>query len=464
MVTSMGRSWFLLALVGALGLCPIAGAQSQDVVLEADIGWGGRFRPDRWSPALVRAQAARPTPVVLKWYVPRPGREAMVIEQHVVLNPGPATHIAYLPIGPDPAAVHLTVSDARTGRTLAYWPTSVISPIQYADAQVRQPIFVGVSGAGPALRFLDDRDFGVSYLATEDLPRRAIGYDGLDVLALNRPQLATMELEQQEAIAAWVRAGGRLLMWLDVQPLPDHSPLMSLLPGGGVAGFTQRELDGQGVFYAQLRDADEQQLVTRAPVGEGEVIFLHVPPELALRLGANFMPQAPLRETIVAPALAPAALAAAKEAASTSSAGSLLVMLMIALLIGPVDWLVLRRSRRRMRRWLTLPGWLAIFGLLLWFLPSREAPQTWVALSPGDSQAPVARATVATTGSRLLPSESEELAKLHAIGRPYWRTLGFNRTTGPMRDLAFVQGEDGMAASAGGQPAALMADGFVLER
>lgn len=462
MVTSMGRSWFLL-IPALLGLSGIAGAQSQDVVIEVGIGWDGRFRPDRWTPASVKAQAARPTSVILKWYVPRPGREAMLIEQHVVLNPEPGTHLAYLPIGPDPAAVHLTVSDARTGRTLAHWPTSVVSPIQYADAQVRQPIFVGVSGAGPALRSLDDREFGVSYLAAEDLPRRAIGYDGLDVLALNRPQLATMELEQQEAIAAWVRAGGRLLMWLDVQPLPEHSPLMSLLPGGGVTGFTERQLDGNNVFYAQLRDTDEQQLVTRAPAGAGEVIFLHVPPELALRLGADFMPHEPRGETTAAPALAPAALAATQEAAVTSTTGSLLTLFAVALLIGPVDWLVLRRSRRRMRRWLTLPGWLAIFGLLLWHLPPQEAQQTRVLLSSGDTH--VTRATVATTGSRLLPSENEELANLHAIGRPYWRTLGFNRTKGPLRDIVFVQGEDGMAAGRPGHtPPAFIADGFAFER
>src|SRR5687768_9555067 len=248
----MPRGWIHLIALIALGLCRASTASGQ-VLLEVNIGWEGRFRPDRWTPVIVSAQTDSPMPVVFRWYVPRPGRESMVIEQSVTLNVQNGDHFAYLPIGPDPAAVHLTVSDARTGRTLGYWPTDVVSPMAYADAPVRQPVFIGVSGKGPALQSLDGDTYSVAYLPPEHLPRRAIGYDGLDLLVLNQPQIVDLEPQQQHAIAAWVRGGGRLLLWLDLQALPEVSPLVSLIPGGGVAEFTAREVDGATAPYTRLR-------------------------------------------------------------------------------------------------------------------------------------------------------------------------------------------------------------------
>ena len=451
----MPRGWFHLIALIALGLC-LASPASAQVLLEVNIGWEGRFCPDRWTPVIVSAQADRPTPVIFKWYVPRPGRESMVIEQSVTLNIRSGDHFAYLPIGPDPAAVHLTVSDARTGRTLAYWPTEAVSPMEYADAQVRQPVFIGVSGEGPALQSLKRETYAVAYLPPEHLPRRAIGYDGLDLLALNQPQIVGLEPQQQHAIAAWVRGGGRLLLWLDLQALPEDSPLMSLIPGGGVAEFTARDIGGASVPYTRLENVPDRELVTRASHGLGEVIFLHVPPDTATAAGANFLPTEPRPEPVTLPT-PPAPTVAEAEAASAD--GTLpLSLLAVAVLVGPVDWLVLRRSSRRMRRWITLPGWLAVFALLIWYLPADPTPKTWAAIAPaGGGRPPVAAVVVATTGSRLMGEGEAEIAQLREIGRPYWRTIGFARTEGPLRDLTFFQGDDGMTAD--DETAAFVADG-----
>ncbi len=436
-----------------------------DTIVEASIGWGDRFRPDRWSPAMVRAQADIPTAAILEWYIPRPGREAMLIRQSVTLNPQSGTFLAYLPLGPDPAAVHLTVSDARTGRTIAYWPTEPRSPIALADAQVRAPVFVGVSGDGPALRFLDSDEVAVAFLETESLPRAPIGYEGLDVLALNQPQIATMNRAQQHAIAAWVRGGGRLLIWLDTQSVPDDAPLTALLPAR-VDGFGTVEIGGEAVQYARLAGVPETQLLTRTPQGLGEVMFLHVSPEAAAAAGVQIIDAAPRPRTVAAP-IAPQPAISAAEAASRPGRAGFGPLLAVALLIGPVDWLVLRRTRRRMRWWATAPGWILLIGVLTWYLPTATPQNNWAATTQetvGEHVAS-ARATVATTGDALRESTSmPEVAAMHEIGRPYWRTLGFNRTGGPIRDVVFRQSDHGMAAGDGdSRPPAFVAEGIVYD-
>jgi hypothetical protein len=454
------RRLVLACLVAIAFACPVAAA-ADDVIVEVSVGWGGRFRPDRWTPAVVRAQSRQPRPVLFRWYVPRPGREAMLIEQSVTLNPQTGDHFAYLPIGPDPAAIHLTVSDAQTGRTLAYWPTEVVSPIAYAETQVRQPNFIGVSGVGPALGWLDREAYEVSYLPPEHLPRRAIGYEGLDLLVLNRPQIVDLSMETQHAIAAWVRGGGRLLLWLDIQALPDDSPLLGLVPGGGVADFQTRTIAEQAVGYTQLREVLEDQLVTRAAVGLGEIIFLHVPPDAAVAAGASFLPTAPRLDPVPMPELPPEEVSVAAKVAD-SSRSLPIALLAVAVLIGPVDWLVLHRTQRRMRRWwITLPGWLAMFGLLIWYLPTQPTPHTSaVVTTQPDEIALVGKASLATTGGDLSGGGSEEVARMHSIGPVYWRTVGFERTSGPLRDLVLMQGRDGMSLSANAP--ALAAEGTVF--
>ena len=438
-------------LVTIVFLCPVAAGD--DAIVEVSLGWGGRYRPDRWTPAVVRAQATRPTPVILRWYVPRPGRQSMLIEQSVTLNPLTGDHLSYLPIGPDPAAVHLTVSDAGSGRTLAHWPTGPISPISYAEVQVRQPIFIGVSGVGPALGTADANRYGVSYLPPEHLPRRAIGYDGLDLLALNRPQIIDLELEQQHAIAAWVRGGGRLLLWLDLQALPADSPLLALLPGGGIGGFEAREIGGRTVGYTRLKEIPDDRLVTRTPVGLGELIFLHVPPEAASAAGVDFLPTEPRPEAVAHPDL-PAAAAASVAQRDADSARLPLGLLAIAVLIGPIDWLVLHRSERRMRRWwITLPGWLGMFALLIWYLPTRPTPTVSAVVQSQPADQPLLiKGVVATTGARLAAEEAAEISQMRGVGAVYWRTTapGLDRTAGPLTDLRFLQGGDGMFAAHAG--------------
>jgi hypothetical protein len=106
----------------------------------------------------------------------------------------------------------------------------------------------------------------------------------------------------------------------------------------------------------------------------------------------------------------------------------------------------------------------AVFALIIFYLPSRPQQQIWTSLSAsaGDPKAEL-RARVATTAGRLESAEGPELATLHDVGHPYWRTTGTGRLRGELREIVFVQGDNGMLAGrADDPPPAFMAEGVVF--
>jgi hypothetical protein len=66
-------------------------------------------------------------------------------------------------------------------------------------------------------------------LPRDRLPVQPLGYDLLDVLVLNRANLNAVPGDVQQAMADWVRAGGTLLMWPGGDPVPP-GPLADVLP------------------------------------------------------------------------------------------------------------------------------------------------------------------------------------------------------------------------------------------
>ena len=406
------------------------------VTVTARFGWGDRFRPERWTPAYVTARADAPTPAVVEWYVPRPGRAAMVIRQDVTLNAAAETFPAYLPVGPDPAAIHVTVRDAATGRTLGAWPQRPPSPTAYDAAQVRAPLFVGTSGESPSLRWVDRQTYAVAYLPPLDLPRRAVGYDGLDVLVLDRPDLNAMEPAQARAVAAWVRSGGRLVVWTGINPVPAGSPLADLMPGL-VIDFATRRVGAADVPFVRLAGVAEDALVTTVRRGEGEVVFLHAPPDALRDAGVTFLPDTP-RPALDAPPLP-------KPAPPNGGGrpGWLLAALAVAAVVGPVDWLVQRRTRRSGLPWVTLPGWVVLLGLLALYLPAgddRRGPLSVDVRAHGDA----ATTAVVYDGEQSAADAHANADALTAVGPTYWKTAAATRTDGPIRDVSARQSDAGM--------------------
>ena len=304
--------------------------------VEVALGWGGQLRPGRWNVASVTASRPETGAAVLEWYVPQPGRAALVLRQPVTLSPTPRTFRALLPIAGDLEALHLTVRDATTGETIGFWPPEPIESGAYRDrlAVERRPL-VGTSGEPESLG-----EFG-AYLDPALVPNDPAGFDALDRLALARPEL---EPDQEAAVAAWVRAGGELVL-TPPTPFDPDSPLARLL----------------------------------GDAGEGRVLAPDDAPPPTPRLRVIDAATAQVPPIPWRPPLA---------------------WIAVAFVIGPLDWLALRLAGlragrlRRGRRWLTVPGWVAFAGLLAWHLAANDAPPpasdaAWWSLAGDRTDGPV---------------------------------------------------------------------------
>src|SRR5262249_51087912 len=89
-------------------------------------------------------------------------------------------------------------------------------------------------GARTSLQGINNRigstSVEVAHIDPALLPGTPAGYESLDLLVLNRPNLLRLDAGRQQAILDWVRAGGNLLLWPGDDLPPDGSPLAQALP------------------------------------------------------------------------------------------------------------------------------------------------------------------------------------------------------------------------------------------
>src|SRR5687767_3247592 len=229
----------LIALLILLTCCADSHAR---VGAKIDLGWDGTYRISRWTPVFITLfddQASPARNVVLEILAPHDNSFAMRIRQQFAISTEPTVHTVYLPLSYALNDTILIVKDARTGRKLfesTFENRPVNGQVQggYVNpAQGTDDVVIGVSGRNQIFGLLQgewrwtDKEQPVQnnsgyqirpsirtgFLEERRLPDSIQGYDSLDVLTLNGADLAGMAIERQQAIAQWVRGGGKLLMW-----------------------------------------------------------------------------------------------------------------------------------------------------------------------------------------------------------------------------------------------------------
>jgi hypothetical protein len=231
----------------------------------------------------------------------------------------------------------------------------------------------------------------VARLAADTLPNQAALLKGFDVIALSRFDSASLSKEQLQALEVWVGQGGTLLLgggpeWKrTLAPLPpslvpvevtgtgnaDMTPLSNLSdkPLAGTAPVSQaRVLRGMA-----LSKAGDLPLVVRDQVGLGQVIFLAADPGLAPLV--SWEGQTALFERVIGARADRSQFEdwqgtdANMESALRRIPGLGLPSLWLIagllggylLLIGPVNYLTLKRLDRRGLAWVTVPVMSAAF-------------------------------------------------------------------------------------------------------
>ncbi|MGC9454056.1 MAG: hypothetical protein ACP5HU_04255 [Phycisphaerae bacterium] len=149
----------------------------------------------------------------------------------------------------------------------------------------------------------DGRVF-VKHKQLDVMPWDWTGYDTLDALVLYNPDWVSMKPHQAEAVAEWVRGGGHLMVVLGSNPLPARHPVASLIPyriGSSrrvqlaaetleQLGFAKRPSQGAAVTiwplegespsgWTQIVSGPGLPLVATGPAGFGRVSVLPFSPQ-----------------------------------------------------------------------------------------------------------------------------------------------------------------------------------------
>ncbi len=301
-------------------------------------------------------------------------------------------------------------------------------------------LVVVISDPADAFNFLGDAraPFGgrtvVAQMRAEQLPDRTAALDSADVLVFNNADTGALSNAQRAAIRAWVLAGGYLVFnggsgaTLSLSGFAEVAPAQpgTALIGGSPNAFRQfmapaalGELPDSLVLNVpsvQLQlnpnaktviGAKETPLVARLELGRGLIDQLAFDATLAPM--RDWVGRTPLFAALIGGRVdLPASVGALREdslPAQTASAlpaaalpSVLLVggfLLLYVLVIGPLNYIVLRRIKRLSWAWVTIPAVVIAFtlaGVLTGFRLRGNAPQVHrLNLMMGDARSRDAR-------------------------------------------------------------------------
>ncbi|MBK8985376.1 MAG: hypothetical protein IPM39_04735 [Chloroflexi bacterium] len=236
----------------------------------------------------------------------------------------------------------------------------------------------------------------VAYLSLDDLPDLSPAWNALDVLVLHDVDSSQLTPAQQTALTAWVETGGQLLVaggpgWQKTAvPLADFLPVsltgsesVADLPAlSAAAGHPFRDPGPYFVTSSSLRRGemlwrqDALPLLARQPQGLGAIYFLALDPSLAPLLDWNGSPVLWAEVANRLPPFSPWSVGIRNNYAANTAVGSLpslalpsvlqlaFYLLVYVVVVGPVNYIVLKRRNRRELAWLTIPALVLLFSFV----------------------------------------------------------------------------------------------------
>jgi hypothetical protein len=382
-----------------------------DVTLDVKVGYGERFRPGRWTPVFLTVQSDQPLSIDADLRVASSSSSVINIQQRIGAGPVQQTYVIYAPVSMLNDPLRVTLTHSETGQRVANWPSDdpqgVNMRFGFSGEQIG--FFALTAGRAPAMQnLIFNRGTGTSVVAhapTRDLPRTPVGYESIDLLFLNNPDFSTLSVEQQSAVVSWVRAGGCLILWPGIESIPADAPLQTILPAspgdiiplkisaaqlddsglpGRFAGMSRRTL----IAHPQMQPTldvtvlgDASAIVGRC--GLGRVMMMPVDAStLQFESTAQFQTfwQHLLSNLLHAPANADAVNDFASQNEPVTAAHAVLDMignipstgsfgfgyiaitlLGLMLVVGPVDYFVLKKLGHQPWTWATTIGWIGLF-------------------------------------------------------------------------------------------------------
>ncbi len=400
-VTSLYRTLAALAIVAlALMLPGAAAAQSQTanpIQLDLRVGFDDTVQAGAWSPIFVTASNTGPdvSGALRVRVVPFAG------------SPTVYSHPVDLPRGSRKLITLYAADLSAFGSTITveFVAGSRVTASQDQAITVVQPttLLVGVwsdtpqplSGLGSVKP--SSGKTSVVTLTAADLPDQAEGWAALDVLVISDADTGVLTPAQQDALAAWLSGGGRLIITggltyqrtlsglAAIAPVaPSQTETVSLAPLAAVAGAPfepQAVTDAQVAAGVAAPDAQvwvrsgQVPLLAYRAVGAGRVDYLAADPSLEPLRSWSGLPA--LWRTILSAGMPRPGWSygfasqdqAAREAVAAVPGVSLPSVLQLCgflalyiVLVGPVNYLVLSRLKRRELAWFTIPVLIVVFS------------------------------------------------------------------------------------------------------
>lgn len=369
--------------------------------MDVQVGYDDKLTTlGRWVPVFVTLSDPVTRNVELAIEVPGDAMSAMAVRQSIAIGPGAQTFVVYVPENVSANAIRVRCADRQSGKLLANFPDSPDDVIGYSGTTGS---LILTSGQSVVLRgFRDgnnDRSLFVADTPARRLPDSPIGYDSVTCLVLIGPSLTQMTADQQNAIVTWLKLGGRLIYWPGNDPLPKDSPLIRALPcavgepeakglspnalkkiglSDRFANLSVRQLSPTGRGWTMpFFPYDSGLHSVMGWVGAGKVVVLPSDPSvLQFDQGPNAFWNRYLdpmfegddvvrRYTYQDPAseAAKSSLDLIGEIPGTGSFGFGYIALMLSLLalvVGPVDYFVLKRLGKPAWTWATTLGWIVL--------------------------------------------------------------------------------------------------------
>jgi len=265
----------------------------------------------------------------------------------------------------------------------------------------------------------------IATLAPADIPEQTLALESLDTLIVSAVDSGQLSSAQRKALAGWLANGGQLLVtggadWQrtaaglgDLLPLEPQGTrtLASLEPLVPAGGDEQPVVVVQGALRPDARSIytqDSTPLVIERSVGLGRVIYLAFDPAQAPFAAWNGQVDF-YQRLLTTPPPAPLwnhgfrdwdnARQAVTGRSSLGMPSAILIGLFLfayIIAIGPLNYLVLSKLKRRELAWLTVPALVIIFSLISFVAGSlSRGYRPWlshlalVQVYPGQSQARV---------------------------------------------------------------------------
>jgi hypothetical protein len=371
-----------------------AAQQPQPITLLARAGFDGYYKENHWLPT--RVMVANDGPDVrgsLEVTFTRPNGSHLTIARQVELPTQSRREIfLYLP--------HESFFSSLTVRLMDGRMELAATTARVSQAGANDLIFGVAAGSPSVFNVLADVDpvtgsAHVAQLELADLPPLSSAWQALDVLVISDVDTGTLSADQRAALAGWVAAGGRLIVtggpaWQrTASGLADLLPLRptgtrTLADAAALGSFAAAEApQGGGVAAVGNLTEDALTLAGSADVplialrrsGYGEVIYLAFDPAFEplrawdgleglfrnVLAGGNERPGwaggirnwYPARDAVNA-------LPGLEFPSALLVCGFLGIYLMA---VGPANYLVLKRMKRRELAWVTIPAIVLVFSL-----------------------------------------------------------------------------------------------------